>query len=202
MNGPYNEPELSPEKSLAVIQTMINTARNQISESGHLYLLWGWVVCVCAIAQFVLMNYFKYEHHYMVWMLTWAAFIYQMIYLARNKRKERVKTYADSLIGFVWLVFVVLMFLFGFLFGSEMGDKYYRMINPGFLALYGMPTFLSGIILKFRPLIIGGVFCWVLSVAATFIPYDYQLLLLALAMIVAWIIPGYAFRSKYKKENA
>ena len=125
-----------------------------------------------------------------------------MIYLARNKRKERVKTYADSLIGFVWLVFVVLMFLFGFLFGSEMGDKYYRMINPGFLALYGMPTFLSGIILKFRPLIIGGVFCWVLSVAATFIPYDYQLLLLALAMIIAWIIPGYAFRSKYKKENA
>jgi hypothetical protein len=196
------EPDFSAEKSLAVIQTMINTARNQISESGHLYLLWGWVVFVCAIAQFVLLNYFNYEHHYNVWMLTWAAFIYQMIYLARKKRKEKVRTYADSLIGFVWLAFVVLMFLFGFLFGREMGHEYYRMISPGFLALYGMPTFLSGIILKFRPLIIGGIFCWLLSAAASFIPYEYQLLLLALAMVVAWIIPGYAFRSKYKKENA
>lgn len=202
MNERNFDPELSPEKSLAVIQTMINTARNQISENGHLYLLWGWVVFVCAIAQFVLMNYFNYEHHAMVWMLTWVAFIYQMIYLFRTKKKERVRTYADSLIGYVWMTFVVLMFLFGFLFGREMGENYYRMINPGFLALYGMPTFLSGIILKFRPLVVGGICCWVLSVLAGFIPYEYQLLLLALAMIVAWIIPGYAFRSKYKKENA
>jgi uncharacterized membrane protein YhaH (DUF805 family) len=138
----------------------------------------------------------------MVWMLTWLAFIYQLFYLYKTKRKEKVRTYADSLIGFVWMVFIVLMFLFGFLFGREMGDNYYRLMSPGFLALYGMPTFLSGVILKFRPLIIGGVSCWILSVISTYIPYDYQLLMLAIAMIVAWIIPGYTFRAKYKKENA
>jgi hypothetical protein len=202
MNEPMSEPELSPEKSLAVIQTMINTARNKFSENGHLYLLWGWVVFACSISQFVLMTYVKYEYHYMVWLATWLAFIYQAIYLYRTKRKEKVRTYADSLIGFVWIAFVVMMFLFGFLFGREMGDNYYRMMSPGFLALYGMPTFLCGIILKFRPLITGGICCWVLSIISAYIPYDYQLLLLAAAMIVAWIIPGYIFRAKYKKENA
>lgn len=192
----------SPEQGLEVIQTMINTARNKFSENGHLYLLWGWVVFTCATTQFVLLNYYQYEYHYMVWMLTWVAAIYQTIYLYRHKQQKRVQTYADSLISFVWMVFVVMMFLFGFLFGRELGEDYYKLMSPGFLALYGMPTFLTGVIIKFRPLIIGGVFCWILSIAAGYIPYQYQLLLLSAAMIVAWIIPGYAFRAKYKKENA
>lgn len=202
MNDTKTGADLSPEESLEVIQTMINTARNKFSENGHLYLLWGWVVLVCSVGQFILMNYTSYEKHSMVWMLTWGAFIYQTIYLYRNKRKEKVRTYADSLMGFVWIVFVVMMFLFGLLFARELGENYYRMMNPGFLALYGMPTFLSGVILRFRPLIIGGVFCWLLSIGATYVPYGYQILLLSVAVIVAWIIPGYAFRAKYKKENA
>jgi hypothetical protein len=64
-----------------------------------------------------------------------------------------------------------------------------------------MPTVLSGVILQFRPLIVGGACCWLLSVGATFIPYDYQLLMLAAAMIVAWIIPGYLMRIKYRKSQ-
>jgi hypothetical protein len=198
----HRESDFSPQQSLAVIQTMINTARNQFSENGHLYLLWGWVVFVCSIAQFVLLNYFKYEHHYLVWGLTWLAFIYQFIYLARTRRKEKIRTYADRILSYVWIAFVVLMFLFGFLFGREMGDNYYRMMSPGFLALYGMPTFLSGIVLNFRPLVIGGICCWLLSLGAAYIPYDYQLLMLSAAMIVAWIVPGYLLRNKYKKANA
>lgn len=194
--------DFSPQQSLAVIQSMISAARNQFGENGHLYLLWGWVVFVCSVAQFILLNYVRYEQHYMVWMLTWAALIYQMIYLARRGRRKTVRTYADKLIGYVWIVFVVLMFLFGFLFGRELGDEYYRMMSPGFLALYGMPTLLSGVILSFRPLMAGGVSCWVLSIASAFTPYEYQLLLLSLAMITAWIIPGYLLRRKYKKENA
>ena len=194
--------DLSPQQSLAVIQSMINTARNQFSENGHLYLLWGWVVVVCSVSQFILLNFVRYEHHYMVWMLTWGAFIYQVIYLARSKRKEKVKTYADRLIGYVWVVFVIMMFLFGFLFGRELGDNYYRMMSPGFVALYGMPTFLSGIILNFRPLMLGGIWCWVLSILGGFIPYEYQLLLLTAATIIAWIVPGYLLRNKHKKENA
>ena len=201
MKPENSEEQFSPQQSLAVIQSMIETAKNQFSESGHLYLLWGWLVFVCSIAQFIMLTFFAYEYHYMVWMLTWLAFIYQTIYLIREKKKERVRTYTDSIIGFVWLVFVVMMVLFGVLFGRELGEDYYRMISPGFLALYGMPTFLSGIILKFKPLVLGGLGCWLLSILSLFIPYEFQLLLLAAAMVIAWIIPGYMLRAKYKKVN-
>ena len=113
-----------------------------------------------------------------------------------------MRTYTDEIIGFVWLTFVVLMFLFGFLFGQIMGPEYYKFFNPALLALYGMPTFLSGIILKVRVLMIGGIACWLLSILASFVPYDYQLLMLSLAVIVAWIVPGYVLQAKHKKENA
>jgi hypothetical protein len=79
-------------------------------------------------------------------------------------------------------------------------SKSYEMIDPMLLVLYGMPTFLSGIILKFKPLIIGGICCWILSVLSAFIPAEYQLLLIAAAVISAWIIPGYLLKANFKKE--
>jgi len=201
MNTETSDENFSPQQSLAVIHSMIETAKNQFSENGHLYLLWGWIVFICSLAQFFLLSVFHSPYHYMVWMLTWLAFIYQIFYLIKEKRREKVRTYASRITGFVWIVFVILMFLFAFLFGNELGNNYYKVMSPGFLALYGMPTFLSGIILKFRPLILGGIGCWLLSIIALYTPYNYQLLLLSVAMIIAWIIPGYLLRTKYKKVN-
>jgi hypothetical protein len=196
------ETGLSGAESLALIQSMINKAKHQFSDNGRLYLLWGWVVFLCSTTQFILINYVKYEKHYLVWMVTWLAFIYQAIYMYKHKRKTNVKTYTDDILGFVWITFVVLMFLFGYLFGQIMGDEYYKFINPGFLALYGMPTFLSGKILRFRPLLIGGLTCWALSIVSTFVPYSYQLLVLSLGVAIAWIIPGYILQARYKKQNS
>ncbi|HTF31790.1 MAG TPA: hypothetical protein VK625_23190 [Flavitalea sp.] len=189
------------EEGLAIIQSMINKAKNQLGDNGHLYLMWGWVVLVCSLTQFVILNFFYSPYHYMVWFVTWLAVIYQAIYLYTRKKKKRVKTYTDDIISNVWLVFVILMFLFGFLFGSIMGKDYYHVINPGFLALYGMPTFLSGIILKFRPLIMGGICCWILAMISAFASPTYHLLFLAAGVIIAWIIPGYIMRSKFKKQQ-
>ena len=196
-----NDTSMSPQANLQLIESMINRARDKFSENGHLYLLWGWAVFVCSIAHFFLLNVFHYEKHYMVWMLTWFVAFYQMIYLAKRKKKERVKTYTDDIMSYVWLTFVISMVLTGFTLARGNVDGYFKLINPFFLMLYGIPTFLSGIILKFKPLIIGAVLCWVLSIVSTFINYEYQLLLLSVAMLVAWIIPGYSLQSKFKKSN-
>lgn len=196
------EPAFTEVQSLELIQSMINKAKNRFTENGHLYLLWGWAVLICSITQFILLHFVHYSRHYLVWTLTWLVVIYQMIYIYRREKKAKVKTYTDDIIGFIWITFVILMFLFGFLFGNVMGEEYYKFINPGFLALYGMPTFLSGVILRFRPLRIGGICCWVLSVAASYVLYDYQLLLLGLGVAIAWILPGYILKARYKKENA
>ena len=192
----------SPQESLQLIQSMIAKTRRDMSDNSIYFLLWGWITFAACTGQFVLKNILHYEKHYLVWFSMWLVLIYQVIYLKRKRKQQRVRTYTDDIVGFVWVAFFILMVLFGFLFGKILDpEKEYAFIDPAFLALYGMPTFLSGVILKFRPLIIGGICCWLLSIAATFIVPQYHLLLLPAAMIVAWIIPGYMLRKKFKQQT-
>ena len=192
------ENEMTEAESLSIISGMINKARNRFSETGTLYLLWGWVILFCCLTQFISLRFFNYEKSYMVWFLTWAAFAYQVFYLARMKKKVRVKTYTDDILSFVWITFIacsaILMYLL-------ITNEAYTSMHPAILVLYGMPTFLSGIILKFRPLILGGLCCWLLAILSPLVPKEYHLLLIAAAVIIAWIIPGYLLRSRFKKEN-
>ncbi len=188
----------SPQDSLQLIESMINKAQNRFNENGHLYLLWGWVIFVCSISHFIVDYWNLFSNPQMVWFLTWGALIYQTIYIARRKKKERVRTYTDDIVGWVWVVFVILMALVGFITGK--GNTWHLMY-PLFLVLYGVPTFLTGVIIKFQPLQIGAIGCWVLAVASTFVPAQFQVLFLTLAVLSAWIIPGYLLRSRFKNQN-
>jgi hypothetical protein len=194
------ETGFSHTESLALIESMINKATNRFNEDGFLYLLWGWVVLFCSVAEFILLRV-QYEKHYLVWIVTWIAVIYQIFFIRKRRRKLTVRTYTDDIIKYVWITFLIMMGLMTWLINTIQVQDSYKMIDPLFLAIYGVPTFLSGIILRFKPLVWGGTGCWLLSVLSVAIPVEYNLLLVAAAMIMAWIIPGYLLRIKHKKLN-
>ena len=193
-----SEIRMSEKESLELITSMINKAKGRVNETGTLYLLWGWLILICCIVQFVGIYFFNYAESYYIWFSTWLLVIYQFSYIGSRKKIYKTKTYMGEINGFVWLVFFISMMLVIFI-GSYL--KKYEIINPLLLMLYGMPTFLSGIILKFKPLLIGGICCWILSVISVFISGDFQLLLVAIAVIAGWIIPGYILRQNFKKKN-
>jgi len=193
-----NEHQMSETESLAIISGMINRAKNRFSETGHLYLLWGFVIFICCITQFIMLYFFKNENAYYVWYSTWLVVIYQFYYLIKKRKNETVRTYTDEIVGFVWLTFVICSFILVYIL---IKNSALHAINACVLVMYGMPTFLSGVVLRFKALKIGGFVCWMLAIAAMFTTYQYQLLLLATAVVAAWIIPGSLLRSKYKKEN-
>ncbi len=195
-----NDSPLTGEESLEVIQSMILKAKNHISENGKLYLLWGWVILFCSLGFFVLDNILHYEKPQLIWMTTWIAVIYMFIYLRKEGRSRVVRTYTDDLISYVWITFVVLMLLGSLIIGRI--PEFYLYNYPFVLLFYGVPTFLSGIILKFRPLIYGGIICWVLAIVCTFINFHYHSLLVSVAVISAWIIPGYILKMKFKQANS
>jgi hypothetical protein len=196
-----SEQDFSGEESLAIIQSMINKVRNRFSEDGHLYLIWGWVVLICSLAQFVLDHFVHYAQSYYVWMGCWLTFIYQVIYIIKKRRKKTVSTYTDDIIKYVWIGFLVNMVLVGVV-GIALNNEYNSATNAFFLILYATPIFLCGVILRFTPLVMGGICCWTLSVLSFYIPEEYKILLISAAMIMAWIIPGYMLRIRYRKANA
>lgn len=193
---------LSGAESMQIIQNMINKAKNQFSENGFSYLLWGWAVVICGLSQFMLFYFFEVSWHYVVWFLTWAVLVVQFLYVRRQKKQKRVETYTGEILKYVWICFVIVIFLNSFILGILLGPGYYKYFNPMLLISYGIPTFLSGIILRFRSLVIGGIFCWILAIVASFTPYIFQSLELVGAVAVAWIVPGYQLRAKHKKANS
>lgn len=192
---------LSEQESLALIESMINKAKNRFTETGHLYLLWGWTVLLCSLGQFVLLTIAHTGKSYYIWFLTWIVTAYQIWYIFKKKKRETVKTYTSEIIGYVWLAFVVAMFLMAYITGFGHADVQYIILYPLLFVLYGIPTFLSGIILRFKPLVAGGISCWVIAAIAPFADFIYQLLLLAAIMVIAWIVPGYLLQARYKKTN-
>lgn len=189
---------LSGEHSLRLIESMINKAKNQFNENGTLYLLWGYTILFCCGTQFIARHFFDTERSYYVWFLTWILVIYQIFFIVKRKKEQKVTTYTDSLIGVVWVSFTVALFIIIFILGAYEAQ---RAINPVILVLYGIPTVLSGSIIKFRPLVIGGACCWALAIAGPFVATEFQYLLLCAAVILAWIIPGHLLRIRYKKQQ-
>lgn len=188
----------SPKDSLQLIDQMINQAKNRFSENGFLYLLWGWLILICSVGHFVLIKTKLFKHPEWIWASTWLAVIFQVIYLVKTKKKETVKTYSENIINHIWISFGICMFLVAFILGRIEGwDRIYSL----FLMLYGTPTFLSGVAMQFTPLKAGGIVCWVLAFVSVFIDPVYGLLLLGVAVIAAWIIPGYLLRKRYNQQN-
>ena len=193
---PNAEIKMTEKESLELITSMINQAKEKVNESGTLYLLWGWLILFCCTVQFVGITFFNNPSVYSVWTLTWVVLIIQAFYLRKKRKRSRVRTYMREVNGYVWLVFFICLML---LFVIDWHFNAYKIFNPMLLVLYGMPTFLSGIILKFKPLVAGGICCWLLSILSVFTPLDYQVLLIGLAIISAWIVPGYILRYNSKK---
>lgn len=192
-----SEIKMTEFESLQLITSMINKAKNGFRESGTMYLLWGWLIFCCCMLQFIAMEFFQYNL-YFIWFSTWILLIYQIFFLRKKRKTRKVRTYTEEINGFVWLVFFICLMLLVFV-GVQY--KQFEMIDPMILVLYGMPTFLSGVILKFRPLMIGAVCCWVLAIVSPFVNTHIQLLLLAAGIAAAWIIPGYLLKKRFKNEN-
>lgn len=189
-----NQNEMTHSESMALIASMINKAKNRFSENGLLYLWWGWLIFVCCVVQFIAIYFFK-ENVWYVWLSTWAMAIFQIFLIKKKRSRQIVKTYTEELNAFVWLDFFICLMLLIVIISFSGSHK---LIYPILLVVYGMPVFLSGVILKFKPLIFGSICCWAFSIIALFIKPQFQVLLVAVAVLIAWIVPGYLLRSKYK----
>ncbi|MBX2935271.1 MAG: hypothetical protein KF825_13580 [Ferruginibacter sp.] len=189
---------LSPTDSMQLINSMINQAKNNFSENGFLYLVWGWLIFTCSICHFIFLKLDLFKQPEIVWASCWLAVIFQIIYLSRQKKKEKVKTYSENIVNYIWISFGICMFIVVIIMSKT---NNWPMMNSIILMLYGTPTFLSGIGMQFKPLVIGGIICWCLAILSVFIPPIYVLLLLAAAVLAAWIVPGYLLSTKYKLQN-
>lgn len=188
------ENKLTEKESLHLIMSMIQTAKADISDDSFYYLLWGWLVLIASLTHYTLLQ-FQVDMAPMVWMLMPLGGIITVVYGHKQNKKENRKTFVDEFMKYVLISFLVSLVTVLF-FQSKLGLNTYPII----LVIYGILLFISGGALKFRPLMIGGVINWTMAIAAFFATFDMQLLCIAAAVLMGYIIPGYLLKRKFSRH--
>jgi hypothetical protein len=191
-----NEKMMTGEESLKIITEMINRTKVNIRQGSFHLLFWGWLITVCSLSEWVITNLTHYAHPYYVWILVIPGAFVSMIYGAVTGRKAKVHTYADMLYMWTWIGFLFAAIVL-FIVQSDRMEN----ITPYILLLAGFPTFLSGFIVKFKPLIVGGICFWVIAILVHFAGPSLALLGTPVAMITGYLIPGYMLRNKVNHET-
>ena len=185
------EKEMTGEESLSIISEMINKTKVNISQGSFHLLFWGWVIFVCSLSDYLLTKFTGFEHPYYVWLLVIPGIFVSMIYGFTTGRKALVHTYADGLYMWTWLGFLI-AFVVLFIIQSKRLD----VVAPYILMLAGFPTFVSGFILKFRPLVFGGICFWIIAVIVSFSGPSIAPLGMPVAVIAGYLIPGYMLKNR------
>lgn len=189
---------LDEKQSLELIQQMIKNTRVQLRKDSFYYLVWGWAVFIAAGSQFVLLTFELYQYHWWGWpFMMGTAGVAVGIYGARQSKASRVTTHLDTAMKYLWGGFVIMLFI---VLGSmyKIGPE---VAYPIIILLYGLGTFISGGLLKFKPLIFGGLSAFVLGGLAFYFPVKTQLLLLTASIAASYIIPGHLLRSREIKSE-
>jgi hypothetical protein len=182
---------LTGEESLKIITEMINKTKINISQGSFHLLLWGWLIFVCSLSEYCLYRFTNLTNAWYVWFLVIPGVFVSMIYGFVKGKKAIVHTYAEMVYMWIWLGFAFAIVVLFIIHGKEMAS-----VGKYILMLVGLPTFISGIVLKFKPLIFGGIAFWIFALVANFTNPDISNLCMPAAIVAGYLIPGYLLKRK------
>src|SRR5580700_5300219 len=96
------ENELSPQDSLRLISSMIETTKNSMKDTSSYFLLWGWAVMLACAIEFVLKDIVNYPNPAIAWFLMPIALVFQIYFVIRDRKHEIVKTFINEANARLW----------------------------------------------------------------------------------------------------
>ncbi|MBL7702376.1 MAG: hypothetical protein JNM14_09005 [Ferruginibacter sp.] len=191
--------KLSNEKSLEIIQQMISQAKANISDNGLGWLLWGSMIFLASLSTYFLIHADAAEI-YWGWNIFGIFTIIMLTYELFKPKKKAVRTYVDDLLRLVDIAFTISLFTVIFAINFAVTP------NGGFgffLMIFGFLMLIKGGAVKSKSLMIGAGVNWAGAIAM-FVNKDfkYDMLIMAAAVLIGYIIPGFLLWRKYSRQKA
>jgi hypothetical protein len=186
---------LSEKESLQIIQEMVQSTRGNVNKSAAIYLLWGWLVVVSAAIHFALLTFSNFPHPYLAWIIFMPlGGIATGILSHKISQKEESPSYTSRMMSLTYSALIGPLLL-----AIAMGAfRDWSMAYPIFMTIYGYTSIIAGGILRFKPFQIGGIIAMLLGVASVFVDFNLQLIIIALAVLASYLIPGYMLKNQGK----
>ncbi|HQV40376.1 MAG: hypothetical protein IPO60_16245 [Flavobacteriales bacterium] len=181
------EQELTPSESLKLIETMIGQAKSSFSRMSFYFLMWGVLLLAAMVTTYMMRDAGDAWAHGAAWGVAGAlGGIISSIYGFRQGKKEQVANPMDRVVGWIWGAFVITMLLMMFAFAGTGRDP-----GAAITLLTAMPTFLTGQVMRFRPLIFGGLLFWLSGMVMFYSGNDTVIVsAYCIAMVFGYIVPG------------
>lgn len=190
------EDNFSGEDSLKLINEMIGKAKKSYVTKGIASIVWGSLIVICSLISWAELR-FRFDPGFDVWILLLVALIPQIYFSIKESRSRNFRSHDESTIFYIWITFTVCIFLLSF-YNSRFSSGTSATLV---IMLYGVPTFLTGGLTGFKPMIAGGIICWVLSFISIYTSEEIDMLLMAASGLFAWLIPGIILFSRYQMQR-
>ena len=185
--------KLSPEKQLQLIESTMAQAKENLSKHSFPFIFWGWLVSLAALANYLLLRFSPFdENSYLIWPVSMiVGAIYIVLYYRRAEKTEQHLTHLEYFLSRMWIVLGLVLFLFSFSIA-------FTGLNPWFFFPFvaGLGTLISGVVLKFTPLSLGGLLLLAFPFYSANTGNETLILLYAIVIIIAYLIPGYLLKRR------
>lgn len=193
------EEKLTPEDSFGIINKAISNYKMNYKENAQTFLLWGWMLSLASFSNYIILKVLHKKGAYELmgpysfgnWFLFISVgFIIQYFILRKIIRNKKVFSYLDDYMTKLWWATAA-----GFFVAIFICIKLGIAPPPIMLLIAGIATTTSGLLIKFKPLVFGGIAFFVFSIAATYVTNENISLVTGAAIICGYLIPGYFLKT-------
>jgi hypothetical protein len=185
---------LNEKESLELISQMIqNTQQKLQSGRGKEFLVYGYItVCISLAVYALLVLTGSYYSHLLWYAIPLLGSI--VMFLNGRKKEKYSKTFIERIINNIWMVLGGAMIL------VALAEFFVRLPIISFiLLLSGIAVTLTGLTIKYRPIVICGIIGALTCILPFFFKGNEQSLIFAAAVIIMMIVPGHILQFKGRK---
>lgn len=191
------EKTLSSVESIELIKSMIAESReNYESNGGSIFLVWGYTSLIVSALIYILtvMNDFQWAH-WLWWLIPLIG--WPSMFFLNRKEKRHVTTFVDRFISITWIIVGSVAGLLPIVLSvSYLGD----LIIPFEGLILGMGTVITGLVIKFKPIIFGGITAIIISMVMLMM-MKYFIISFMILFILSMIIPGHLIIYQESKKS-
>ncbi len=190
------EKRLNEKESLELIAQMIRNTQQKLEKGNGLpFLTWGYTTVAVSVLVWYLFSSTGNPHWNYLWFLIPVIGFPTMMRTIR-KQEKGVKTYIDKIIGYVWIAFGIA--------GLAVSTSAIFLWNLPILfiivLMMGTGTAITGMIIRFKPIIFSGFAGILLSFLCLIVKGYESILVFALIFLVMMVIPGHILNWKGRNK--
>jgi hypothetical protein len=186
------EKVLSPQESLQLIANVVSATKENYKNQSVFFILWGILVAAASFGQYALIQFSDIRPSALPWMILMPIGVLLSIYFGKKQSSERkTLTFYNNFLNMMWIVLYVAFFLtIVICLSMKVSPTVFVML------LAGIGTSISGLVMKSKAFIAGGILFAVTAVACTQVDASTQLLLSGVASLLGYVLPNYFLTSK------